>query len=116
MSLDAFIVGGLVADGKGGQKIADVAISGDRIVEIGRLAELGSPTTVDASGCVVLPGFIDAHVHAEGVLLARGSVDGALLQGVTTFVLGQDGTSVAPAPTREILGSVDQYFAAVNGR
>src|SRR5262245_4769899 len=116
MILDAAIVGGLVADGKGGQRVADVMISGDRIAGIGKFGELRSATTIDASGCVVLPGFIDAHVHAEGILLGRGSVDAALLQGVTTFLLGQDGTSLAPALTREILDSVDQYWVAVNGR
>jgi N-acyl-D-amino-acid deacylase len=63
---------------------------------------------------VVCPGFIDAHVHAEAPLLAGGRVDGALAQGVTTLVVGQDGESWigASAPTVRYL---NRYFAPVNG-
>src|SRR5262249_39386734 len=59
-------------------------------------------------------GFIDAHVHAEGPLLADGLVAGALAQGVTTLVVGQDGESWigANADTARYL---NRYFAPVNG-
>src|SRR5689334_23059993 len=67
-----------------------------------------------APGSVVCPGFIDAHVHAEGPLLASGQVEGALAQGVTTLVVGQDGESWigAGAATARYL---NRYFGPVNG-
>ena len=114
---DVVIRGGLVADGSGAEaRVADVAVAGAWISAVGQLADFEAASTIDASGCVVLPGFVDAHVHAEGVLLNGGSVDGALLQGITTFVLGQDGTSLAPATSADVLATLDQYWSALNGR
>ena len=67
-----------------------------------------------APGSVSCPGFIDAHVHAEGPLLACGRVDGALAQGVTTLVIGQDGQSWIGA-TADTARYLNGYFAVVNG-
>jgi N-acyl-D-amino-acid deacylase len=67
-----------------------------------------------APGSVICPGFIDAHVHAEGPLLAAGRVDGALAQGVTTLVVGQDGQSWIGA-SAGTAGYLNQYFGPVNG-
>ena len=63
---------------------------------------------------MICPGFIDAHAHAEGPLLADGRVDGALAQGVTTLVVGQDGESWIGA-TAATARYLNQYFAPVNG-
>jgi len=88
--------GGLVADGVGATcQRADVLVDAQVITSVGMI---GAPPAdcevIDlAPGSVVCPGFIDAHVHAEGPLLATGRVDGALAQGVTTLVVGQDGQS-----------------------
>ena len=67
-----------------------------------------------APGSVACPGFIDAHAHAEGPLLDHGRVHGALAQGVTTLVVGQDGESWIGA-TEETARYLNQYFAPVNG-
>jgi N-acyl-D-amino-acid deacylase len=109
--------GGLVADG-----IAAVTRRADVLTDgpvIAGLLAAGDPlpecAVIDlAPGSVICPGFIDAHVHAEGPLLARGRVDGALAQGVTTLVVGQDGQSWigASAGTARYL---NEYFAPVNG-
>jgi N-acyl-D-amino-acid deacylase len=95
--------GGLVADGIGTAAIgADIGLPGDcDVVDL-------------APGSVVCPGFIDAHVHAEGPLLAGGRVEGALAQGVTTLVTGQDGQSWIGA-TADTVRYLNQYFAPVNG-
>ncbi len=109
--------GGLVADGIGTTtRRADVAIDGQAITTIG-LTDATPPgcEVIDlAPGSVSCPGFIDAHAHGEGPLLATGRVDGALAQGVTTLVVGQDGQSWigAAAGTARYL---NRYFAAVNG-
>ena len=74
---------------------ADVLIEGPVITAVGRVdVPPGECAVIDlAAGSVVCPGFIDAHAHAEGPLLASGRLDGALAQGVTTLVVGQDGQS-----------------------
>jgi N-acyl-D-amino-acid deacylase len=109
--------GGLVADG-----VAEVTQRADVLVDgpvIAGLITGGDPpaecAVIDlAPGSVICPGFIDAHVHAEGPLLAAGRVDGALAQGVTTLVIGQDGQSWvgATAATAQYL---NEYYAPVNG-
>ena len=109
--------GGLIADGIGATvQRADVLIEGPTIAAVGNVdVPAGDCTAIDlAPRSVVCPGFIDAHVHAEGPLLASGRVDGALAQGVTTLVVGQDGESWigASAPTVRYL---NRYFAPVNG-
>jgi N-acyl-D-amino-acid deacylase len=109
--------GGLVADGIGTTvRRADVLIEGPAIAAVGSIDVPPSERAVLdlAPGSVVCPGFIDAHVHAEGPLLADGRVAGALAQGVTTLVVGQDGESWigAGADTARYL---NRYFAPVNG-
>jgi N-acyl-D-amino-acid deacylase len=113
--------GGLVADAIGlVTRRADVLIDGQVIASIGIHGD--DPGSVPAScevidlapGSVICPGFIDAHVHAEGPLLADGRVDGALAQGVTTLVVGQDGQSwIGARPATAAY--LNQYFAPVNG-
>jgi N-acyl-D-amino-acid deacylase len=108
--------GGLVADGIGAITIpADVLIDGQVIASIGCGGTPAGCEAIDlAPGSVVCPGFIDAHVHAEGPLLTAGRVDGALAQGVTTLVVGQDGQSWVGA-TAATARYLNRYFAPVNG-
>ncbi len=104
--------GGTVVDGTGApRRVADVEIVGDRIGAIGVVDERPGDDTVDCSGRFVLPGFIDAHAHADGAVF-REDVQLALLrQGVTTAIGGQDGVSYAPGDG--VWAS--RYFAAING-
>lgn len=109
--------GGVVADGVGTTvQRADVLIEGPVIAAVGHVdVSPGECAVMDlAPGSVVCPGFIDAHAHAEGPLLASGRLDGALAQGVTTLVVGQDGESWigANAATAAYL---NRYFGPVNG-
>ena len=53
---------------------------------------------VDATGCMVAPGFIDMHAHSDFALLAYPSAEAKIRQGVTTEVTGMCGFSPAPAP------------------
>ena len=94
---------------------ADVLIDGQLIASIGAVGTPADCQVIDlAPGSVVCPGFIDAHVHAEGPLLATGRVDGALAQGVTTLVVGQDGQSWIGA-TAATARYLNRCFAPVNG-
>ena len=93
---DLLISGGTVHDGLGSPgTTADVAITGDRVVAIGR--DLGSARrTIDATGLAVTPGFIDAHSHSDGVPFMHEPQPFKLLQGVTTEIVGNCGFSLAP--------------------
>jgi len=92
------IRGGTVYDGRGGPGIeADVAIENGRIAAIGKnLADQGA-IEIDARGMAVSPGFIDIHSHGDGSLWEDPRAESIVRQGVTTIVVGQDGSSRAPA-------------------
>src|SRR5689334_14961381 len=91
------IRGGTVFDGRGSPGIeADVAIENGRIAAIGRnLADQGA-IEIDARGMAVAPGFIDVHSHGDGSLWDDARAESIVRQGVTTIVVGQDGSSRAP--------------------
>lgn len=102
--------GGAVVDGDGVRR-ADVVVEGDRIALVGEVDEVAGDRVVDCRGRYVLPGFVDAHAHIDG-LLGDAAVSRALLrQGVTTVIAGQDGVSYAPGPGRY----ATEYFASING-
>ncbi|HET6617444.1 MAG TPA: D-aminoacylase, partial [Gemmatimonadota bacterium] len=92
---DLVIRGGSVVDGTGAAAFpADVAIRGDRIAEVGH--DLGAARdTIDATGRVVAPGFIDMLGHSEFRLLADGRAISKIFQGVTTEITGEV-SSVVP--------------------
>jgi N-acyl-D-amino-acid deacylase len=96
--VDVLIRGGSVVDGTGSAaRRADVALRGDRIVFVGDAAgrRFTAARTIDASGLVVAPGFIDPHTHAYGDLQSsereRRLNAPWLMQGVTTVITGNDG-------------------------
>lgn len=91
---DVLIRGGRVLDGTGAPWFAaDVAIRGDRIAAVGRLAGATAGRVIEAAGLYVAPGFIDGHSHA-GPALARAETAAAvplLTQGITTVFVNHDG-------------------------
>jgi N-acyl-D-amino-acid deacylase len=93
---DVLITGGQVLDGTGAPAArADVAIRGERIAAIGALAGQPALRIIDATGLVVAPGFIDLHTHSEMPLVADGTAQSKVRQGVTLDVTGES-TSAAP--------------------
>jgi dihydroorotase/N-acyl-D-amino-acid deacylase len=94
---DILITGGRIVDGAGGAWFTgDVGIRGDRIAAVGTLGRAEAPVRIDARGLVVAPGFIDPHVHARERLFDLPTAEGYLLQGLTTVVDGNDGSSPLP--------------------
>ncbi|MDI6894783.1 MAG: amidohydrolase family protein [Bacillota bacterium] len=75
-----------------------VAVRGDRISGMGRGPAPRAHRTVDAGGLALSPGFIDIHTHTDGTILLYPEAESALLQGVTTHVGGNCGSSLAPVP------------------
>ena len=93
---DVVIRGGQIIDGTGSPRFAgDVAIAGGRIVAVGRVPEAPVARVIDARGLIVAPGFIDLHTHSDLSLLADGTAQSKIRQGVTLDVIGE-GSSVAP--------------------
>lgn len=89
-SFDVLIKGGTVYDGAGGEpRHLDVAVRGDRIVEIGTLRKARANTVVDATGLAVAPGFINMLSHSETSLIVDGRSMSELKQGVTTQIFGE---------------------------
>jgi N-acyl-D-amino-acid deacylase len=89
------LTGGRIVDGSGAPGFdADVAIDGAAIVAVG--PSLEGLKTIDCSGHVVAPGFIDTHSHSDLKVLADPTLPMKLCQGITLEVFGQDGISVAP--------------------
>jgi N-acyl-D-aspartate/D-glutamate deacylase len=94
--LDLLVRGGQVVDGTGAPPVrADVGIRGDRIVAVGDLAGRTARRSIDAAGLVVAPGFIDLHTHSEMPLIADGTAQSKVRQGVTVDVMGES-SSAAP--------------------
>jgi N-acyl-D-aspartate/D-glutamate deacylase len=82
---DVLLVGGTVVDGTGApRRRADVALTGDRIAAIGDLTGRTARRTVDVSGLVVAPGFIDMLGHSEATILVDPRGVSKVTQGVTT--------------------------------
>jgi len=89
-SFDVLITGGTIYDGAGGEpRHLDVAIRGDRIVEIGTLTKAHARTVVDATGLAVAPGFINMLSHSEASLIVDFRSMSELKQGVTTQIFGE---------------------------
>src|SRR5258708_13981885 len=96
MSYDLIIRDGLVIDGTGAPgRHADVAVADGKIVEVGRISG-SARQTIDASDCVVSPGFIDPHTHYDAQICWDGAVTPSSWHGVTSVVMGNCGVGIAP--------------------
>jgi N-acyl-D-amino-acid deacylase len=91
------IRGGTVVDGTGAAPFTgDVAVSGGRIVEVGRVDGRGV-REIDADGLVVTPGFVDIHTHYDGQATWDPVLAPSSIHGVTSIVMGNCGVGFAPA-------------------
>ena len=100
------IRGGTVVDGTGSPgRQADVAIRDGRITEIGQ--DLTGDRVLDATGCIVAPGFIDIHTHYDAQVFWDPALTPSSYHGVTTVVAGNCGFSIAPirADDRELMAN-----------
>ena len=133
-AFDLVIRHGRIVNGTGNPWFhGDLAIRGDRIVALGTIPE-GVPArrSIDATGLVVAPGFVNAHSHSDWTLFEDGDAPSKVRQGVTTDVLGEDqsggpnrgkrpakvvtirGTAVRIASLGDYLAAVERSGVAIN--
>ena len=125
---DIVVRNGLVFDGLGtpGRPL-DVVIAGGRIVSLSRKATERGAVEIDARGLAVAPGFIDIHSHGDGSLWEDPRAESLVRQGITTIIVGQDGSSRSPRVVRgsedegrgfatfaELWAAIDKLHPAVN--
>ena len=118
MAIDLLIENGLIVDGSGSPgKPGSVAVLGDKIRMLGMGAEASTEIgrRIDAHGKVVTPGFIDVHSHSGLWLLAEPRHEPKVRQGVTSEVIGVDGLSYAPTPSRADLEALYEMNAGLDG-
>ncbi len=107
-SHDVVIRRGLIVDGSGAPAYeGDVAIDGDTITAVGAVEGAGR-REIDAKGCIVTPGFIDAHTHLDAQIAWDPMLTPVSRHGVTTALLGNCGVTFAPCHSgdREILADM----------
>ncbi|MBW2509506.1 MAG: amidohydrolase family protein [Deltaproteobacteria bacterium] len=93
---DLKIAGGTIVDGSGAERYTgDVGIKDGKIVAVG-LAEESATKTIDASGAVVAPGFVDIHTHYDGQISWDEELAPSSIHGVTTCAMGSCGVGFAP--------------------
>ena len=107
------IQGAQLADGSGAPlRRADVRFDGGTIVEVGTVTPRPADRLVDARGLVLAPGVIDAHNHSTDGLDADPDAITQVAQGITTLVVGQDGSS--PFPLSDYLARRRAHPSTVN--
>jgi N-acyl-D-amino-acid deacylase len=113
---DILIRGGTIVDGKGsaGYK-GDVAVTGDKLrILTGDTSTVEAASCIDATGCVVCPGFIDVHTHSDLMALAEPLNEPKIRQGVTTEIVGVDGIGYAPL-SRKNLDMMLTLYSGLDG-
>lgn len=109
---DVLILNGSIYDAENRSFFnGDIGITGDKIQKIGDLKGATAAKTIDASGHIVSPGFIDMHAHIEGIM-RMPSAENFVRQGVTTVLAGPDGRG--PSPMKPFLDSLETFDLGLN--
>ncbi len=120
---DVILRGGMLFDGIGAAGVeSDLAITAGRISAIARRITGTGRREIDARGLAIAPGFIDIHSHADGSLFQDPRAESVIRQGVTTIVVGQDGSSrttgggrgASPESFNALFARFDRASSAVN--
>ncbi len=116
-AVDLLITGGSLVDGSGSSARPGTVASLDGRLHLGDVAwRPAAARTVDATGLVVAPGFIDLHSHGGLVMLVDPRHEPKVRQGVTTEVIGVDGNGYAPFADHADLAAFVDLNAGLDGR
>lgn len=103
----------VVYDGTGAPPVrGDVVLTDGRISAIRGVADAAYATgteVVDLHGLALAPGFVDIHSHADLALLVEPRAESAIRQGITTVIVGQDGSSIGPWSEEEHRSTRERY-------
>lgn len=112
---DLVIESATLIDGTGGgARLADMAISGGSITEIGRI-EGKARQRINAEGAWLTPGFIDIHTHYDGQASWDQTFSPSIHHGVTTTVFGNCGVGFAPLHPGERSKAIDDLISLMEG-
>ena len=104
--VDILIKNGKLIDGSGNSwYYANVAIKDGKIFKIGKLQNYTAVKTIDATGLMISPGFIDVHTHLEDDEKRNPLATNFILDGVTTCITGNCGSSNI---------NMQQYFSFID--
>ncbi|AKJ42383.1 N-acyl-D-amino-acid deacylase family protein [Pragia fontium] len=117
MKYDYLLKNATVFDGSGNESfISDVAIKDDRIAKISPQIIADADITIDCTGLVLSPGFIDVHTHDDLIVVQKPDYIEKTSQGVTSIIVGNCGISAVCATLRDevpdpidLLGSLDEF-------
>ena len=112
---DILLRGGQILDGTGSPAYpGDVAIVGDKIVAVGEIVPGRVGETIDCTGLIVAPGFIDLHNHSDESIVAdeTRTAENYILQGCTTLVTGNCGGGAVDVG--KYLADIDAHGAGTN--
>ncbi|MBF8290720.1 MAG: Amidohydro 3 protein, partial [Chloroflexi bacterium] len=118
---DLLITGGTIVDGTGVPgKAGALGITAGRLRVLLGSDEIAASAasaahTIDATGRIVAPGFIDLHSHSGLTILAEPLHEPKVRQGVTTEVIGVDGNAYAPFPDPADLAAFVELNAGLDG-
>ena len=114
--VDLLIIGGEVIDGSGGPRVTGTVGVMDGRLHMGDVGwQPRAARTIDATGLIVAPGFIDLHSHGGLVILADPRHEPKVRQGVTTEIVGVDGNGYAPFAHRADLLDFVRLNAGLDG-
>jgi N-acyl-D-amino-acid deacylase len=106
------IKNGTLVDGSGAARVqADLFIKDDLITEVGNLKNREADLVIDATGKFVLPGFIDIQSHSDAywTLFTAQNQDSLVQQGVTSIIMGNCGSSIAPLVEPDAIKSIQKW-------
>ena len=115
MTGDLIIRGARISDGTGLPAfVGDVEVRDGRIASVGRVADSGGATVIEADGLDLTPGFVDVHTHYDAQLFFEPSASPSSWHGVTTVLTGNCGFTLAPSKPED-LDWLMQMLAKVEG-
>ena len=92
-------------------KIMDVAVEGDKIVNVDKNITVKAQTVIDAAGKILTPGFIDIQNHSDSYwqIFDNPGFESLITQGFTSILIGNCGGSLAPLLSSDALLSIQKW-------